>query len=312
MKNALKSQPKIKKVPNKYITQLPLLVMCLPVLLYLGVFHYIPIGGVVIAFQEYIPIDGIFGSRWVGLENFSYFFQTDASSVLGKTIAYNMVFIFLGIFLGVVVALLLFEVNNKKCIKLFQTSMALPQTISWVIGAYIVYALLSFDNGILNKLLVKIGAEPILWYNEPKYWPVILTISNIWKGVGMGSVLYYGTLMGVDSSLFEAAALDGAGRFRQVIHVSLPALVPVICIMLTTSVAGVLGGDQGLFFQVPRDSAALYPATDVLATYLQRGVTQGNLSVTAAVGLFQNAVGLVMLLSTNAIIRKISPENSFM
>ena len=311
MLNPVKSKPKIKKAPGKYITQLPLLMMCMPVVLYLIVFHYIPIGGVVIAFKDYYPIDGIFGSEWVGFKNFEYFFKTDAVSVLGKTVAYNLFFIFLGIFLGVVVALLLFEVNNKKCIKLFQTSMALPHTISWVIVAYIVYALLSFDNGVLNKILVKLGMEPILWYNEPKYWPFILTISNVWKGVGMGSILYYGTLMGVDSSLFEAAALDGAGRFRQVIHVSLPALAPVICIMLITSVAGVLGGDQGLFYQVPRDSAALYPATDVLSTYLLRGITSGNFSITAAVGLFKNLVGLIMLLTTNGIVRKISPENAF-
>ncbi len=311
MSSPAKTQPKIKKGPSKYITQLPLLFLCLPVVIYLTVFHYLPISGVVIAFKDYFPIDGIFGSEWVGLRNFEYFFQTDAASVLGKTVAYNLVFIFLGIILGVVVALLLFEVNNKTCIKYFQTTMALPRTISYVIAAYIVYALLSYDNGILNNIIVFFGGEPITWYNEPKYWPVILTLTSTWMGVGMGSVLYYGTLMGIDSALFEAAAIDGAGRFRQIIHISLPALAPIVCIMLITSIGGVLGGNQALFYQIPRDSAALYPTTDVLATYLQRGVLQGNLSVTAAVGLFQNMVGLILVLVTNGIVRKISPENSF-
>ncbi len=311
MRSSLENRPKTKKSTSKYRTQLPLLALCLPVILYLTVFHYVPIGGVVVAFKEYYPIDGIFGSPWVGFKNFEYFFLTDAVSVLGKTIAYNLVFIFLGIILGVVVALLLFEVDNRKCIKLFQTSMALPRTVSYVIVAYIVYALLSYENGILNKILEAFGHEPITWYNEPKYWPLILTLTNIWKGVGMGSVLYYGTLMGIDQSLFEAASIDGAGRFRQIIHISLPALAPIICIMLITSIGGVLGGDQALFYQVPRDSAALYPTTDVLSTYLQRGVLMGNLSVTAAVGLFQNVVGLVLVLVTNGIVRKVSPENSF-
>lgn len=308
----MKTDPTIVKLKSKYKRHLPLLMMCMPVLLYLTVFHYIPIGGIVVAFKNYTPIEGIFGSRWVGWDNFSYFFQTDASSVLGKTIAYNLFFILLNMFLGVLVALLLFEVNNKSCIKLFQTSMALPQTLSYVIVAYIVYALLAFDTGVINHLLTAMGREPVSWYNEPKYWPLILTVTQVWKGVGMGSVIYYGTLMGIDNALFEAAALDGAGRLKQIWHVSIPALVPVMCILLITNVGGVLGGDQALFYQVPRDSASLYPTTDVLSTYLLRGVTSGNLSVTAAVGLFQNVVGLVMLLFTNGIIRKISPENSLL
>ncbi|MBP3626647.1 MAG: sugar ABC transporter permease [Clostridia bacterium] len=276
------------------------------------IFNYLPMGGIVIAFKNYTPIEGIFGSQWVGLANFDYFFKTEASSVLMKTIGYNMFFIFLNMFLSIIIALLLFEVNNKSCIKLFQTSMALPHTISYVIVAYIVYALLAYDTGVVNHLLKSVSAEPILWYNEPKYWPVILTITQAWKGIGMGSVIYYGTLMGIDNSLYEAASLDGAGRIRQTIHVSIPALIPIICILLITSVGGVLGGDQALFFQVPRDSAALYPTTDVLSTYIQRGVTSGDLSVTAAVGLFQNVVGLVMLLITNGVIAKISPENSLL
>lgn len=308
----MKVQNRMQKRKSKYILHLPLLALCLPILLYLTVFHYLPIGGIVVAFKNYTPIEGIFGSEWVGWDNFSYFFQTSAGSVLGKTIAYNMFFILFNMFLGVVVALLLFEVNSKNCIKLFQTSMALPQTLSYVIVAYIVYALLAYDTGVINHLLTAAGQKPILWYNEPKYWPLILTVTQVWKGIGMGSVIYYGTLMGVDNALFEAAALDGAGRLKQIWHVSIPALIPIICILLITNVGGVLGGDQGLFYQVPRDSASLYPTTDVLATYLLRGVTSGNLSVTAAVGLFQNVVGLIMLLITNGIIAKISPDNSLL
>ncbi|MBQ9965400.1 MAG: sugar ABC transporter permease [Clostridia bacterium] len=302
----------LQKRRSKYITQLPILALCVPVILYMLIFNYIPMGGVIIAFKNYTPIEGIFGSRWVGFANFDYFFKTDASSVLLKTIGYNMFFIFLNMFLSIVIALLLFEVNSKNCIKLFQTSMSLPHTISYVIVAYIVYALFAYDTGIINHFLTSIGKEPILWYNEPKYWPLILTVTQAWKGIGMGSVIYYGTLMGIDNSLFEAAALDGAGRFKQTLHVSIPALIPIICILLITNVGGVLGGDQALFYQVPRDSAALYSTTDVLSTYLQRGVTSGNLSVTSAVGLFQNVVGLVMLLITNGIISKISPENSLL
>lgn len=291
---------------------LPLLALCLPLILYMFVFNYLPMFGIVIAFKDYTPMKGILGSEWVGFKNFDYFFKTSAGSIIGKTIAYNLGFLFLGIFLGVLVALLMFELDSKKSVAYFQTAMSLPRTISYVIIAYIVYALLSYDNGVVNHIIKFFGGEPILWYNEPKYWPFILTVTSCWKGVGVGSILYYATLTGIDSGLYEAAALDGANRLQQTRYVSIPHLLPIISIMLITGVAGALGGDQGLFYQVPKDSSMLYPTTDVLSTYVQRGVLDGNFAITAAVGLFQNIVGLILLLTTNGIIKKISPENSML
>ena len=291
---------------------IPLLLLCLPLMLYLLVFNYVPMFGIVIAFKDYTPIKGILGSEWVGLRNFEYFFKTSAGPIIFKTIAYNLGFLFLGIALGVLVALLMFELDNKKEIAYFQTAMSLPRTISYVIVAYIVYALLSYDNGLVNHIISAFGSEPILWYNEPKYWPLILTVTSCWKGVGVGSILYYATLTGIDAGLYEAAALDGANRLKQTWYVSIPHLLPVISIMLITGVGGALGGDQALFYQVPKDSPLLYSTTDVLSTYVQRGVLEGNFAITAAVGLFQNIVGLVLLLVTNGIIKKISPENSML
>ena len=302
----------LQKKPNKYITSLPLLLLALPALLWLLVFHYLPIFGVVVAFQNFNYRDK-FASPFVGFENFEYFFKSsDAFRVIRNTIGYHILFQLVSMLLGIIIALLMYEINSKGALKFFQTTMAMPSNISWVIMAYIVYAFLNYKSGILNSVITNLGGEAIAWYNEPKYWPFILTVTSCWKGVGVGSILYYATLTGIDSGLYEAAALDGANRLQQTRYVSIPHLLPIISIMLITGVAGALGGDQGLFYQVPKDSSMLYPTTDVLSTYVQRGVLDGNFAITAAVGLFQNIVGLILLLTTNGIIKKISPENSML
>lgn len=286
---------------------LPLLMICMPALIYLFCFNYMPMFGVIIAFKDYNYFDGILGSDWVGFKYFEYFFTSnDAAITLRNTIGYNLVFLFLKQFLCVLVAILLYEISSGGLVKAYQTSILLPNFISWVLVAYIGYALFSSESGLINTLF----SLDISWYGTPKYWPYILTIFEMWKGVGMGCIIYYAALMGLDSSLFEAAAIDGANRFQQIIKISIPSIIPTICIMLILGVGGIMGGDFGLFYQVPRDSGALYEVTDVISTYTYRGLQNGNMSQTAAVGLFQSLVGLVLVLVTNGIVKKINNENA--
>lgn len=290
---------------------LPLTLLCVPTLIYIICFNYLPIFGTVIAFKDYNYMDGILGSEWAGFKYFQYFFTSnDVGLVLRNTILYNLLFLILKQLLCVIVAILLYEISSKACLKFYQTSIILPNFISWVLVAYIGYALFATDTGLLNALIEKAGGQAINWYSTTKYWPAILTIFEMWKGVGIGCIIYYAALMGLDSSLFEAAAIDGAGRFKQVLCISLPSLMPTICIMLILGVGGIMGGDFGLFFQVPRNSGALYPVTDVISTYTYRGLVSGDLSQSAAVGLFQNLVGLILTLGTNYFVKKLDPDSA--
>ncbi|MBQ7288147.1 MAG: sugar ABC transporter permease [Clostridia bacterium] len=290
---------------------MPLFFLALPALAYVICFNYLPMFGVVLAFKDYSYRDGILGSDWVGFKYFEYFFKSnDAAVVLRNSLLYHLVIFATKTVVCVIVALLLYRIENKKCLKLYQSTIILPNFISWVLVAYIAFLLLSNTQGIFNQLLTSWGMPAIDWYSEPKYWPFILVIFNLWKVVGMDCIIYYATLCGIDPSLFEAAEMDGASRFKQTIHIALPALVPVVCIMSIMAMGSLMSTDFGLFFQVPKNSGALYSATDVISTYTFRGLKAGNMSQTAAVGLFQSVVGTIMTLVTNGIIRKVSPDNA--
>jgi len=290
---------------------IPLVALTLPGFLNILLFTYMPMFGVVIAFKDYSYARGIFGSAWAGFKHFEFFFSSnDAAVVIRNSILYSVAFHILATFCSVLVALLLYEVRSKLALKVYQTVTIVPYFISWVLVAYIGFSLFSNRFGILNTAIEALGGTPIEWYAEPKYWPFILAFFHVWKGTGMSCILYYATLMGIDPSLFEAAKIDGATKWQCIRHVSIPALIPVISIVSIMAVGSIMGGDFGLFYQVPRDSGALYPVTDIIATYTYRGLQAGNMSQTAAVGLFQSVVGLVLVLATNLTIRKVSPENA--
>lgn len=302
---------KLKK-RNDFLNNFPYLLLALPAILYLFIFNYLPMFGAIMAFKDYTYRSGIFGSPWAGWRHFQYFFTSnDAVRILRNTILYNLWFMLLiGVVGGAVIALLLYEVKSRMAVKVYQTSMLLPFFLSWVVLAGIAYLFLNPTSGLLNVLRQSMGLEKIMWYSEPKYWPVILTVCEVWKTIGMASLYFYAALLAIDPCLFEAASLDGAGKLKQMLHISIPELMPMVCITIITRLGGVLGGEFGLYYQIPMDSGALYPATDVLGTYLYRGLASGNFSATAAVGLFQSVVGLILVLISNSIIRKISPDNA--
>ena len=306
----LNPKSKTKKNLNKRLnTELSLL--AIPGVLLLIIFCYIPMFGIVIAFKDYNMSRGILKSAWNGFDNFKFFFESlDAVRIIRNTVGYGIVFVTLSMVCQVILALILFEVMNKKALKAYQTIMILPNFLSWVIVGYISYVFLSPESGVLNEMITFFGGEKIKWYSDPKYWPYILTIVNTWKGVGIGSIYYYASLMGIDASIFEAAEIDGANKLQKIRYISIPSLVPIIVIMLIMSIGGVIRGDFGLFYQIPRDVGLLYPTTDIIETYVFRGLRGGNMAISTAVGLFQSVVGLFLVTLTNFIVKKINPENS--
>lgn len=296
---------------TRAISSLPLLSICMPAIIFTVIFHYIPLFGVVIAFKDYNYIDGILGSPWVGIENFKFFFSSnDAVRVIFNTVGYNVLFMLLEMLFGVILALMMYEINSRGMLKYVQTTTSIPYTLSIVVIAYIVYALLSYDSGLINSVIRSFGGKPILWYNTPKYWPFILTFTHLWQMLGFGCLLYYAALIAVDQQLFEAAAIDGASRMKQIIHISIPELVPIICLKIIMGVGNVVNSSLGLFYQIPMNSAALYSKTDVISTYVLRGLQTGSIGVTAAVGLAQNVCGFILLVVSNTIIKKVRPENA--
>jgi len=267
--------------------------------------------GAVIAFKNYNYTQGILGSSWVGFDNFKFFFMSqDAWRITRNTIGYALINQTMSIVCSVTIALLLYEIHNRAALKFYQTVMILPRFLSWVIVGYITYVLFNPELGVLNNLIKACGGTPIDWYSTPSVWVVILPLVDIWKGVGMGCIFYYAALMGIDESLYEAATIDGASRWKQIKSISIPSLIPTMIILGIMGLGSIFRSDFGLFYQIPRDVGALYPTTDTLDTYLYRGLTTGDVGISSAVGLFQSVVGLITVIIANTIVKKIDSDNA--
>lgn len=291
----------------------PLYLMFLPGVIYLFINSYIPMFGIQIAFRQYNARDGVYGSPWCGLKNFEFLTKTkDAWVMIRNTVLYNIVFIVLGTVLAVTIAIILNEIRSKAAKQAYQTIILIPFLISMVIVSYLAYAFLSTSNGFINNTLVKLfGTKAVDWYNTPKYWPFILVIINIWKGLGYNMILYYATICGIDSTLYEAAVVDGATRWQRVVHVTLPALKSTIIILTLMALGGIFRSDFGLFYQVPLNSGPLINVTQTIDTYVYRGLIQNNnVGMSSAAGLYQSVVGFVLVSVANGIVRKIDNESS--
>lgn len=291
----------------------PLYLMFLPGVIYLFINSYIPMFGIQIAFRQYNARDGVYGSPWCGLKNFEFLTKTkDAWVMIRNTVLYNIVFIVLGTVLAVTIAIILNEIRSKAAKQAYQTIILIPFLISMVIVSYLAYAFLSTSNGFINNTLVRLfGTKAVDWYNTPKYWPFILVIINIWKGLGYNMILYYATICGIDSTLYEAAVVDGATRWQRVVHVTLPALKSTIIILTLMALGGIFRSDFGLFYQVPLNSGPLINVTQTIDTYVYRGLIQNNnVGMSSAAGLYQSVVGFVLVSVANGIVRKIDNESS--
>ena len=321
MQNKKEKDHKVKNTNKSFFKTLnknkELLFLTLPGTVWFLIFAYLPMFGVLIAFKNWRVhggfLESLIKSDWVWFDNFKFLFSSsDAWLITRNTILYNLVFIVLGIVLPVTLAILLKELHSKRLSKYFQTSMFLPYFLSWVVVSYCLYAFLSPDKGYVNNIRQNLGMDSISWYTELKYWPFIIIFMSQWKGIGYGTVVYLASICGIDKSYYEAALVDGASKWQQIKSITIPLLKPVIIIMFINAVGGMFRSDFGLFFQLPKDSGALYSVTNVIDTYVYRGLMNlGNIGMSSAAGLYQSIVGLVLILVTNGIVRKVDNENAF-
>ena len=303
----------VQKKKKKILSFLPLYFMMLPGFIYLIINNYIPMAGIVIAFKKYNVKKGIFGSDWVGLSNFEYLFGTqDSLIIIRNTLLYNISFIIVNMVVGVILAIMITDVLNKKMRKIYQSSILIPFTISIVVVSYIVFAFLSPENGMLNKSILPFwGREAVNWYSEPKYWPGILIFVNCWKGVGYGTLLYIAAIVGIDKGFYEAARLDGASKWQEIRYITLPLIQPTVVTLLLLGIGRIFYSDFGLFYQVPQNSGALFSVTNTIDTYVYRAlISSGGIGRSSAAGVFQSIVGFVLVMISNWVTKKLSPENA--
>ncbi|MBE7067565.1 MAG: sugar ABC transporter permease [Ruminococcaceae bacterium] len=286
--------------------------LTLPAIVWFIVFCYIPMFGIIIAFKDFDYAKGIFGSDWCGFDNFVYLFKSnDAFRILRNTILYNFSFIVIGTIAAIAMALMLDSIKSKAFIKFTQTTIFLPYFISWVVVAFVTQQMFALNNGAMNSLIEFFGGEKVLWYTNTKAWPIILIIANLWKQIGFNTIVYYGSILGIDSSLYEAARIDGASGRQCITKITLPLLKPTIVILFIMSIGSILRADFGLFYYLPNNQGPLYPVTDVIDTYIYRALkVSGDLTGSSAASFVQSVVGLILVLITNTITKKLDPENA--
>jgi len=303
-----------KKKSTGWKSYIPFYLMALPGLIYFFINNYMPMGGLIVAFKSYSAKKGIWGSDWARFNNFRYLFMTnEAFNITRNTLLYNVAFIICGTFLAVTVAILLNEIRSKKASRLYQSVYLLPHLVSWVIISYLAYAFLSADTGFINNTILKLfGGKVINWYNSPKYWPVIIVIVYLWQSVGYTTIVYFASVVGFDRGYYEAAELEGAGTWKKIKYITLPLLKPTIITMVLLAVGKIFYSDFGLFYQVPMNAGALYPTTNVIDTFVYRGLMQqNNIGMSAAAGLYQSVVGFIIVIAANLLVRKIDKDSSF-
>ena len=305
-KTPARKSSSIRKIQRKDNWQL--FSLTVPGLIVLLLFSYLPMFGIVLAFKNYRAIQGVFGSQWVGFSNFTFFFtgkMDTLKSLLANTVGLNVLYLAVNTIITIIMGMLLFELKNRLAIRVYQTVVFLPFIVSWVGASYAMYANLDHSNGIVNSLLRGWGMEPVKWYAEPQHWTWLLMICYLWKKVGHGTIIYYGNLMSVDSSLFEAAKLDGANRVQIMSNISWPHIRPIVISFTILSLGGVFNSDFGMFYYMTNgNKSALWSRTDVIDTYVIRSMQSsaaGSVGRSTAIGLMQSIAGFLVLMLVNKI-----------
>ncbi|WP_026657656.1 ABC transporter permease [Butyrivibrio sp. AC2005] len=294
---------------------MPFYLMFLPGAAYLLINNYIPLYGLQLAFKSFSYKKGIGGSKWIGFKNFKFLFSTsDAFIMIRNTLLYNILWIFIGMIFGITVAILFNEVKNAVAKKIYQTAILLPYLMSMVVVAYLVYAYLAGDTGLVNNAIVKgiFGkSDGVQWYGDQKYWPFILTFVQQWKQIGFGMLLYLASLLGIDNSYYEAAMLDGATKWQQIKLITLPLLKPTIIMLVILNLGQIFRSDFGLFYQVPMNQGALFGTTQTIDTYVYRALLENNnVGMSAAASFLQSIVGFIFIITANAIVRRLDENSS--
>lgn len=287
-----------------------LLLMLVPATAYTIIFSYIPMAGLVLAFKNYRYADGIFGSPWVGLENFRFLkLSGKLWPITRNTILYNLAFIIIGMIFQIGFAIILSEIRGKHFKRFAQSSMFLPHFISWVVVAAIAYNLFNFERGVVNNFLRSFNIDPINVYNNPDIWPFLLIFFKTWKGLGYGSVVYLAAITGIDQQMYEAADIDGANIWQKIFRITIPSIMPTIMIMLLLALGGIFRGDFGLFYQLIGNNNILLPKTDIIDTFVFRSLlSTSDMGMASAAGLYQSIVCFVTILFANYCVKKVDPD----
>lgn len=288
-------------------------IMLLPGLLYLLINNYLPMYGITIAFRQLDFKKGILKSPFCGFKNFKFLFASGSlGPIMRNTILYNLVFMVLGTVFAIAVAILFNDLQNKAAKKFYQTSILFPYLMSMVVVSSLVFNFLSADSGFINKSIVEpLTGNTISFYQEKKWWPFILTTVHLWKGIGFSMVLYLSTILGISKDYYEAARVDGATKWQQITNITLPLLKPMVITMSILNLSKICNSDFGLFYQVPRNSGAIYSVTQTLDTYVYNALmNQNNISMSSAASVMQAFVGFVLVIGSNMIIRRISAEDA--
>ena len=302
-----------RKKKKSFMRFLPFYLMAIPGLVYLICNNYMPMFGILLAFKKLDITKGILGSPWAGFKNFEFLFKTKSTiRIIRNTVLYNLVFMFLGTAIAVALAILLNEVRQKKMKKFYQSMILIPYLMSWVIASYLVYAFLAQDIGIVNNsILLPLGKKAVNWYMEKKYWPYILTFCYMWKNIGYMMIIYYSSVVGLGSDYFEAAAIDGATKWQQITKITLPLIKPTIITMLVICLGRIVASDFGLFYQIPKNSGALYAVTQTIDVYVYNALMKNSdFAMSSAASVFQSIVGFIFVLVTNAIVRRRYKESA--
>lgn len=311
MKSGIKRESPLRREGKLFVKNWELTVMLLPAVILLIIFNYVPLFGLVLPFKDYRFDLGLFKSPWVGFDNFKFLFSgKDVLIATRNTILYNAVFIISGLLIAAVFAIMLYELG-KRAVKTYQTVFFLPYFVSWVVASYAFSGFLDVEFGIFNRVLTGMGIDPVAWYSEPKYWPFIILFVNTWKGMGYNIIIFYTELMSIDKTLYEAAEVDGAARMQQIKYITLPSLKRIVVLLLIMNIGKMFMGDFGLFYNVPLNSSLLYPATDVLDTYVYRAlINLGKVGMSSAATFYQSIVGFVLVMVSNHIVKKLDEDNA--
>jgi putative aldouronate transport system permease protein len=302
--------PKARRPAPELVRSAPIYAMCVPGLLYFLLFCYVPMAGIVLVFKDYNVVDGIFGSPWANpwYLNFRFFFTSArVPQVTFNTLFLNLFFLVTSLVCQMGLALLFNEMRVGWLKKVSQSIVFLPYFMSWVVVGGVVYSFFSNEYGVVNSTLRALGMEAVKWYQSPQYWRAILIFTHIWKWSGYGSVIYMAAIMGIDPSLYESATIDGAGRFRQAMTITVPLLKPTAVVLVLMSVGRIFFGDFGMVYGIVRDNGILLEQVEVIDTYVYRSMrVTGDFSLTTAIGMYQSLMGLMLLTLANWAAKKIN------
>lgn len=286
-------------------SNIPLLIMAIPGIIYFFCFCYMPMYGLILAFKNFLPKRGIWGSAWVGTKNFQFMFRNITFwMTVRNTLTYNLTFLVTNTLCPLALAVVINEVRNKKLARLYQTTMIMPHFVSYVVISVVVFALLSADSGVMGHLFKMRGLKPITFYSETKYWPWIINLVHIWKHVGYSSIIYLGTITGISDEYYEAALIDGATKWQQIWNITLPFLKPMIVILSIMKIGAMFSTNFDLFYQVPLNSGQLYPVTNTIDVFVYNTLKDSNnVSLSSAVSFVQSVAGFTLVMITNQVIR---------